>query len=189
MGSRRSASKTGTNKHLHRKIDYFAASQRHKRKIIRYFSTFEINLTLFNANAEDENDIFRDFVQGRRQEFFQGRALGGSRGGLPSHFSISKGGLNPDFWSLQWSKWKNFRARGAMPPPCLCLPTPLVTTYIEQTKIRRRQCQHTTCKKPTVLRYLLRMLHKRLAGSSTRRIKGKPNLLDVDMSTKKLTIV
>ena len=39
--------------------------------------------------------------QGRRQEFFQGRALGGS----PAIFQFpGEGGLNPDFWSLQWSK-------------------------------------------------------------------------------------
>ena len=42
--------------------------------------------------------------QGRRQEFFQGRVL--------SHFQIPGRGSNPIFWSLQWSQWKNFRARG-----------------------------------------------------------------------------
>ena len=64
------------------------------------------------------------YNQRRRQEYFQGRALEGSRGGLPCHFSISRGvGLNPDFWSLQWSKWNG--------PPCLCLPTPLATICVD----------------------------------------------------------
>ena len=38
-----------------------------------------------------------------------------SRGGLPGapqpFFNFQERGLNPDFWSLQWSKWKNFRVR------------------------------------------------------------------------------
>ena len=43
--------------------------------------------------------------QGRRQEFFQGRALGGLQGRAPQpFFNFQGGGLNPDFWSLQWSK-------------------------------------------------------------------------------------
>ena len=54
--------------------------------------------------------------QGRRQEVFQGRALERSRGGLPSHFSISRGWvLNNDFWLLQWSNWRISRLREGMP--------------------------------------------------------------------------
>ena len=41
--------------------------------------------------------------QGRRQEFFQGRASG--------HFSSSRGSSTSIFWSLQWPKW-NLQARG-----------------------------------------------------------------------------
>ena len=38
-------------------------------------------------------------------EFFQGRAPGESRGGLPVIFQIPGGGvLNRGFWSLRWSK-------------------------------------------------------------------------------------
>ena len=80
-----------------------------KNSSIKYFCRI-------SNQKQSENSV--DVNQGRRQEFFQGRALGGSRGGLPSHFLISRGGgLNPDFWSLQWSKWKNFRARGHAPLP------------------------------------------------------------------------
>ena len=52
-------------------------------------------------------------TQGRRQEFFHGRALGGSRGGLPSHFSISLGGgAEPRFLAASIMVKVNFAARG-----------------------------------------------------------------------------
>ena len=58
-------------------------------------------------------------------EFFQGRAPGESRGGLPVIFQIPGGGvLNRGFWSLRWSKWKNFLARALR---CQWLPTPMIT--------------------------------------------------------------
>ena len=66
--------------------------------------------------------------QGRRQEFFQGRAPGGPRGGLSSHFSISRGrGAQPRIFVASMVKMKEFRGQGGHPPPpaCLCLPTPL----------------------------------------------------------------
>ena len=51
--------------------------------------------------------------QGRRQEFFQGRALGGSGGGLPSHFSISRGrGAQPRFLAASMVKMKEFLGQG-----------------------------------------------------------------------------
>ena len=54
-----------------------------------------------------------------------------SRGGLPGApqpFSISRyGGLNPEFWSLQWSKWNIFGSWGGHGPPCQCLPTTMMT--------------------------------------------------------------
>ena len=63
---------------------------------------------------------------GRRQEFFQGRALGGSRGGLPSHFfKFQGGGAQPRFLVASMAKMKEFRGQGWPCPPCLCLPTPL----------------------------------------------------------------
>ena len=60
--------------------------------------------------------------QGRRQEFFQGRAPQ-----TPPNFQGR--GFNPDFLSFQWSKWKNFMARGGYGTPCLCLPTLLSEIY------------------------------------------------------------
>ena len=59
--------------------------------------------------------------QGRRQEFFQGRALGGSRGGLPSHFSISRGGAQPRFLVASMVKMNEFSGQGGPWPP---LPMP-----------------------------------------------------------------
>ena len=48
-----------------------------------------------------KDTISHTYNQGRRQEFFQGRALEGS----PAIFQFSGGrGLNLDFLSLQWSK-------------------------------------------------------------------------------------
>ena len=72
-------------------------------------------------------------LQGRRQEFFQGRALGGSRGGLPSHFSISRGAAQPRFLVASMVKMKKFSGQGAC-PACLCLPTPLVISTIGARK-------------------------------------------------------
>ena len=62
-------------------------------------------------------------MQRRRQEFFQGRALGGSRGGLTSHFSISRG-AQPWFLGASMVKMKEFSGQGGPWPPlayaCLC---------------------------------------------------------------------
>ena len=62
------------------------------------------------------------WYQGRRQEFFQGRA--------PSHFSNSRGGgLNPDCDCLNGQNERIFWS-GGIALPCLCLPTPMVGTVI-----------------------------------------------------------
>ena len=58
-------------------------------------------------------------VKGEVRNFFQGKAPGGFKGRLlvapgrahQPFFNFQGGGVNPDFWSLQWSKWKNFVAR------------------------------------------------------------------------------
>ena len=60
--------------------------------------------------------------QGSRQEFFQGRALGDSRGGLPSHFSISRGGAQPRFLVASMVKIKEFSGQGGPCPPPLPMP-------------------------------------------------------------------
>ena len=61
-------------------------------------------------------------IQGRRQKFFQGRALGGSRGGLPSHFPISRGGgSTPIFGRFNGQNERIFRPGGG---PCPPLPMP-----------------------------------------------------------------
>ena len=75
-----------------------------------------MDLTLKGWVHQLSTQSFRHkYGQGRRQEFFQGRALGGSRGGLPSHFSISRaGGAQPRLLVASMVKM-NFRARGHGP--------------------------------------------------------------------------
>ena len=64
--------------------------------------------------------------QRRRHEFFQGRALGCSRGGFPSHFSISRGsGAQLRFLVASMVKMNEIRGQGGPRNPCLCLPTPM----------------------------------------------------------------
>ena len=59
--------------------------------------------------------------QGRRQEYFKGRALGGSRGGLPSYSSISRGGS----WTPIFGRFNGQNERifgpGACPLAYACL--------------------------------------------------------------------
>ena len=56
-------------------------------------------------------------VQGRRQEFFQGMALGRSRGGLSNQFYISRGGgAQPRIFVASVVKMKEFRGQGGIAP-------------------------------------------------------------------------
>ena len=58
---------------------------------------------------------------------YKGVARNFSRGGLPSHFSIFRGGgAQPRFLVASMVKMKEFSGQGGHGPPCLCLPTPLV---------------------------------------------------------------
>ena len=76
-------------------------------------------------------------AQGRRQEFFQGRALGGSRGGLPAIFQFpgGGGGSTPIFGRFNGQNERIFRPGGGHGPPCLCLPTPLPTHYVDDSYV------------------------------------------------------
>ena len=110
----------------------YSAAQANLR-ILHVVVTFGLKFKGFLCKRRRRDDIFRIFCrkaafgcilkQGRRQEFFQGRALRGSRGGLPSHFSISR--AQPRFLVASMVKMKEFLGQGGHGPPCLCLPTPL----------------------------------------------------------------
>ena len=64
----------------------------------------------------------RGFTQGRRHESFKGRALGGSRGGLPHpFFNFQGGGAQPQFLVDSMVNMKEFSGQGGPWPP---LPTP-----------------------------------------------------------------
>ena len=63
-------------------------------------------------------------TQGRRQEFFHGRALGGSRGGLPSHFfKFQGGGAQPRFLVASMVKMKEFRGQRHVHYPIIAILT------------------------------------------------------------------
>ena len=73
-------------------------------------------------------------LQGRRQEFFDGRALGGFREGLPSHFAIFMGwGSSPIFGRFNGQNEKNFTARGGMPN--LPMPAYALVRLVSNIKI------------------------------------------------------
>ena len=81
----------------------------------RRFERVCVSLSPNTLNDEKSVGQFRR-GQGCRQEFFRGRALGAPGEGSPAIFQIPGWGLNPDFWSFQWSKWKNFAAKGGHGP-------------------------------------------------------------------------
>ena len=80
------------------------------------------SLLLKNSLTLDNLDTctrYRNDRHGRLHEFFQVRAVEVFRRGLPSHFSISRGRINPNVLSPQCLKMKIFRpgAHGALPTP------------------------------------------------------------------------
>ena len=76
---------------------------------------------------------------GKSSRMLQGRAL--------QPFIQFPGGLNSDYWSLQWSKWKNFAARGAWPPAyayelnTTCIYSILLFNVVTE---KQHQCVHAT---------------------------------------------
>ena len=64
----------------------------------------------------------RNFSRGRLPAVASMEGFRWLQGRAPqSFFNFQGDGLNPDFWSLQWSKWKNFVARRHDPLTSACL--------------------------------------------------------------------
>ena len=91
---------------------------------IKCFERVCVSLSPNTLNDEKSVGQFRR-GQGRRQEFFRGRALGAPGEGSPAIFQIPGGGAQPRFLVVPVVKMKEFCGQGGPWPPCLYLSTPL----------------------------------------------------------------